>query len=104
MAIYETMVAMGEAELAAQRRRFVIVQAAKAGVGVGLAILFIAVVGRPDVTEWIAVFGLARLGDARPGRAGGGIDRLECRPGDGVDPFAADEEPVLGQGHAMVLP
>ncbi|MGN6515038.1 MAG: sensor histidine kinase [Rhizomicrobium sp.] len=59
MAIYETMVAMGEAELAAQRRRFVIVQAAKAGVGVGLAILFIAVVGRPDVTEWMAVFGLA---------------------------------------------
>ncbi|HEY2032865.1 MAG TPA: PAS domain-containing sensor histidine kinase [Rhizomicrobium sp.] len=59
MAAYETMATITQAEIAAQRRRFVIVQAAKAGVGIGLAALFVFIVGRPDAAEWIAVTGLA---------------------------------------------
>ena len=59
MAVYDTMATAGTAELAVQRRRFVIVQAAKAGVGVALGAIFVAVIGKPDITEWIAVCGLA---------------------------------------------
>ncbi|HSM96088.1 MAG TPA: PAS domain-containing sensor histidine kinase [Rhizomicrobium sp.] len=58
MAFYETIIAMDGAELAAQRRRFMIVQAAKAGVGVGLAAMFVAIVGVPDIAEGIAIGGL----------------------------------------------
>jgi cell cycle sensor histidine kinase DivJ len=58
MAIYETIATMQGAELAAQRRRFMIVQMAKAGVGIVLAGAFVAVIGQPDLTEWIAIGGL----------------------------------------------
>jgi cell cycle sensor histidine kinase DivJ len=59
MAIYQATQTMEPAELSAQRRRFVIVQAVKALMGVCLAGLFVAVIGRPDTAEWIAVAGLA---------------------------------------------
>jgi cell cycle sensor histidine kinase DivJ len=58
MAIYETITTMKGAELAAQRRRFMIVQMAKAGVGIVLAGAFVAVIGPPDLAEWIAIGGL----------------------------------------------
>jgi cell cycle sensor histidine kinase DivJ len=45
-------------EPAGERRRFVRVQAAKAAVGAFLAAAFIAIVGRPDAMELIAVAGL----------------------------------------------
>ena len=35
-----------------------LVQAAKAGVGVALGVAFLGVVGRPDPLEWIALAGL----------------------------------------------
>ena len=44
-----------ERPLAASRWRFIRIQGAKAAVGTILAILFIALVGRPDVTESIAI-------------------------------------------------
>jgi cell cycle sensor histidine kinase DivJ len=49
---------MEGAEAAAQRRRFMVVQAAKAGVGVLLAAGFVAIIGQPDPAEWIAIGGL----------------------------------------------
>ena len=58
MAVTETMGTMEGAELAAQRRRFMIVQASKAAVGATLAGLFVAVIGKPDIVEWIAIGGL----------------------------------------------
>jgi len=58
MAIYGTIITPEGAELAAQRRRFMVVQAAKAGVGVGLAAVFVAIVGTPGIAEWIAIGGL----------------------------------------------
>jgi cell cycle sensor histidine kinase DivJ len=58
MAVYEAIATMEEAELTAQRRRFVVVQAAKAGVGVGLSAIFVFIVGKPDRAEWIAIAGL----------------------------------------------
>ena len=54
-------VAAGTAGLSqgrAQRRAFMLVQAAKAGVGVALGVAFFGVVGRPDPLEWIALAGL----------------------------------------------
>ena len=42
----------------AQRRRFVVVQAAKAGAGAALALGFVALAGRPDPAEWVAIAGL----------------------------------------------
>jgi len=58
MAVTETMGTMEGAELTAQRRRFMIVQASKAAVGATLAGLFVAVIGKPDIVEWIAIGGL----------------------------------------------
>jgi len=55
---YAAIAGMEAAERAAQRRRFVIVQAAKAGVGAALAGVFWLVVGTPDTAEWIAIAGL----------------------------------------------
>src|SRR3954467_1227515 len=42
----------------AQRRAFMLVQAAKAGVGVALGVACSGAVGRPDSMEWIALAGL----------------------------------------------
>ena len=58
MAVYETIRTMEGAELVAQRRRFMIVQAAKGAVGALLAGAFVGVIGRPDIVEWIAIGGL----------------------------------------------
>src|ERR1700761_2578399 len=58
MAVYEVVATMEEADLSAQRRRFAVVQAAKAGVGVGLSAIFVFIVGKPDRAEWIAIAGL----------------------------------------------
>jgi cell cycle sensor histidine kinase DivJ len=58
MAVYEAIVTMEEAEIAAQRRRFLVVQAAKAGVGVALSAIFVFLVGKPSTDEWIAICGL----------------------------------------------
>ncbi|MBW8709446.1 MAG: PAS domain-containing sensor histidine kinase [Alphaproteobacteria bacterium] len=43
----------------AQRRLFVLLQAAKAGVGVALGLAFFSMAGRPDLAETIALAGLA---------------------------------------------
>ena len=43
----------------AQRRLFVLVQAAKASVGLALGLAFFTVAGRPDLVEMIALAGLA---------------------------------------------
>jgi cell cycle sensor histidine kinase DivJ len=49
----------GKAESAgAPRRLFLLVQAAKAAVGLGLALAFVWLVGRPDGAEWVAMAGL----------------------------------------------
>jgi len=45
-------------ELKALRRRFILVQAAKAGAGGALALGFAALAGRPDPAEWVAIAGL----------------------------------------------
>ena len=42
----------------AQRRRFVLLQAAKAGIGVALGLAFFGMVGRPDTAEILALAGL----------------------------------------------
>ncbi|HVV63832.1 MAG TPA: PAS domain-containing sensor histidine kinase [Rhizomicrobium sp.] len=42
----------------AQRRQFVSIQMAKAGVGVALGLGYVALVGRPDAVEWVALAGL----------------------------------------------
>jgi cell cycle sensor histidine kinase DivJ len=54
MAGFET----GSRESAAQRRQFVRVQAAKAAIGAVIALGFVALVGRPDLVEWIAILAL----------------------------------------------
>ncbi|HMH65405.1 MAG TPA: histidine kinase dimerization/phospho-acceptor domain-containing protein, partial [Rhizomicrobium sp.] len=46
----------------AQRRQFVLIQAAKAGMGVALGLAFFGVVGRPDAAEIIAFLGLMMPG------------------------------------------
>src|SRR6478735_676336 len=48
----------GFGETSAQRRGFVAVQAAKAGVGAVLGLLFVGLVGRPDLFEGVALAGL----------------------------------------------
>src|SRR6185312_12506744 len=48
----------GLSQSGAQRRAFMLVQSAKAGVGVALGVAFFGVVGRPDPLEWIALVGL----------------------------------------------
>ena len=58
MAIYQAAATVEEADIAAQRRRFVIVQASKAGIGAGLSAVFVFLTGKPDVAEWIAIGGL----------------------------------------------
>jgi len=58
MSAYETIGTMDGVELAAQRRRFMVVQAAKAGVGAMLAVGFVAIIGTPGAVEWIAIGGL----------------------------------------------
>jgi cell cycle sensor histidine kinase DivJ len=58
MAVYEAIVTAEEAELIAARRRFTVVQAAKAGVGVALSAIFIFLVRKPHLAEWIAIAGL----------------------------------------------
>jgi cell cycle sensor histidine kinase DivJ len=58
MAVNETIETVEGAELAAQRRRFMIVQVSKAAVGAMLAAAFVAVIGKPGITEWIAIGGL----------------------------------------------
>ncbi len=55
MAVYETIAVV---EARAGRRRFIAVQAAKAGVGAVLAAVFIAIVGKPDLAEGFAIGGL----------------------------------------------
>jgi len=45
-------------ELKALRRRFILVQAAKAGAGAVLALGFAALAGWPDPAEWVAIAGL----------------------------------------------
>jgi cell cycle sensor histidine kinase DivJ len=42
----------------AQRRQFVSIQMAKAGVGAALALGYVALVGKPDAAEWVALAGL----------------------------------------------
>jgi two-component system, cell cycle sensor histidine kinase DivJ len=49
---------MSSPEPKAQRRRFILVQAAKAGAGAALALGFAALAGRPDPAEWVAIAGL----------------------------------------------
>ena len=56
------MIDTGNPDPNAQRRLFVLVQAAKAGVGVALGLAFFAVAGRPDLAETIALAGLAAPG------------------------------------------
>ncbi|MGN6149652.1 MAG: PAS domain-containing sensor histidine kinase [Rhizomicrobium sp.] len=58
MAVNETITAMEGADISALRRRFMVVQAAKAGVGAILAAGFVALTGMPGVVEWIAIGGL----------------------------------------------
>src|SRR6204780_438395 len=45
-------------ELKALRRRFILVQAAKAGAAAVLGLSFAALIGRPDPAEWVAIAGL----------------------------------------------
>ncbi len=52
----------GDGETGGSRRRFVAVQAAKAGIGACLAVAFVALVGRPDIAETIAIAGLVAPG------------------------------------------
>src|SRR5665213_227422 len=58
MASSEAIAILDAADLRAQRRRFIIVQAAKAAVGAALAGIFIAIIGKPDISERIAIAGL----------------------------------------------
>src|SRR5277367_746228 len=45
-------------ELKVLRRRFILVQAAKAGAGAALGLGFAVLAGRPDPAEWVAIAGL----------------------------------------------
>ena len=58
MAIYGELHTVTGAGDKPQRRLFVSIQSAKAGVGAILAIAFVAIVGRPDVAEFAALAGL----------------------------------------------
>ena len=46
----------------ALRRRFILIQAAKAGAGAGLALCFAALTGWPQAAEWVAISGLLAPG------------------------------------------
>jgi len=62
----------------ALRRRFISVQAGKAGAGLVLAIAFVALAGRPDLAEWAAIAGLLAPGLlAIAGFVPIGLERLE---------------------------
>src|SRR5271155_3199602 len=58
MEIIETIAMPGFEEKSGDRRRFVAVQAAKAGVGACLSLGFAILVGRPDFAEAVAIAGL----------------------------------------------
>ncbi|MBS0279433.1 MAG: PAS domain-containing sensor histidine kinase [Proteobacteria bacterium] len=58
MAVNETIAVTDGTDIAAQRRRFMVVQAAKAAVGALLAAGFVALTGMPDTVAWIAIAGL----------------------------------------------
>jgi two-component system, cell cycle sensor histidine kinase DivJ len=58
MEIIETIAMPGFEEKSGDRRRFVAVQAAKAGVGACLSLGFAILVGRPDLAEAVAMAGL----------------------------------------------
>jgi cell cycle sensor histidine kinase DivJ len=55
---YPSVRAGGIGQSRAQRRAFMLVQAAKAGVGAALGVAFCGLVGQPDLLEWIALAGL----------------------------------------------
>ena len=55
-------IAMTSMEEQGGRKRFIAVQAAKAGIGACLALAFIALVGRPDIGEIVAIAGLLAPG------------------------------------------
>jgi len=55
-------IAMTGGEEQGGRKRFIAVQAAKAGIGVCLALAFVALVGRPDIGEIVAIAGLLAPG------------------------------------------
>ena len=56
------VIAMSGMEEQGGRKRFIAVQAAKAGIGACLALAFIALVGRPDIGEIVAIAGLLAPG------------------------------------------
>ena len=62
MAVNGTIAMSGVEDKSEIRRRFVAVQAAKAGVGACLALCYAALVGRPDIAEAIAMVGLVMPG------------------------------------------
>jgi cell cycle sensor histidine kinase DivJ len=55
-------IAMTGIEEQGGRKRFIAVQAAKAGIGACLAVAFVALVGRPDIGEIVAITGLLAPG------------------------------------------
>ena len=55
-------IAMTGVEEQGGRKRFIAVQAAKAGIGACLALAFVALVGRPDIGEIVAIAGLLAPG------------------------------------------
>jgi len=58
----ETIAMPGIEDKSGDRRRFVAVQAAKAGIGCCLSLGFAILVGKPDFAEWIAIAGLLAPG------------------------------------------
>jgi cell cycle sensor histidine kinase DivJ len=58
MAVHQKLAVVSSANEKALRKLFVSIQISKAGVGVALAIGFLALVGRPDLTEVVALCGL----------------------------------------------
>ncbi|HUO91478.1 MAG TPA: ATP-binding protein [Rhizomicrobium sp.] len=58
----ETIAMPGIEDSSGDRRRFVAVQAAKAGIGAVLSLGFAILVGKPDFSEWIAIAGLLAPG------------------------------------------
>ena len=58
----ETIAMPGTEDKSGDRRRFVAVQAAKAGIGCCLSLGFAILVGKPDFAEWIAIAGLLAPG------------------------------------------
>ena len=58
MAVHEKLRVTPSADELALRRMFVSIQIAKAGIGAALALLFAALIGRPDMAEALAFAGL----------------------------------------------